>query len=91
MAILTIIANPATADGNFLSIMVTKTVYRERIEVKKAAEAQAAFEAAIAKAQAAIPAGGYQICAFIFDNDGRKPNGFNKLKLNKFIEKKEIA
>ena len=85
MAILTLVAHPATTDGHFVSIAITKTVDRQRVEVKNIADCTAAFEAFVAK----HAAGGVNVSGHIFD--GRKPNGYNALKLERFIEPQQVA
>lgn len=85
MATLTLVAHPATTDGHFVSIEVTRVTARERVEVKTAADCATAFEAFAAK----HAAGGVNVSGHIFYD--RKPRGFSALKLNRFIEPKRVA
>lgn len=113
MAILTLRAAPAgrTPFGSICQVVTfgngTPCVTK-RVEVKKASECLAAFEAFTAEiegnaetlgklaasyAKHASPGDvpGASIYGIIFDRDGRKPSGYNALKLEAFAEPQQVA
>lgn len=109
MAILTLRAAPAgrTLYGSICQVVTfgngTPCVTK-RVEVKKASDCLAAFEAFTAEiegdaetlaklaasyAKHASPGDipGANMHAIIYDRDGRKPSGYNALKLERFVAK----
>jgi hypothetical protein len=105
MAFLTLRAAPAgrTPYGSVCQIVTfgpSSPVVTKRVEVKRAADCQAAFDAfraeitaqqvadlATAYDKTAGPGDvpGASLYGIIFDRDGRKPSGYNALKLEAFV------
>lgn len=89
MAILTLNAYPATLDGHFVSIEITRRLDSRQVEVKTAADCTAAFEK---YATDVGPTFGrdVSVSAYIRDGHGRKPTGYKLLKLERFIEAPKV-
>lgn len=105
MAILTLRAAPAarTPIGSICQVVTfgpSSPVVTKRVEVKRAADCTAAFEAFRAEltaeqlarlgseyAKHASPGDivGASLFGIIFDRDGRKPSGYNALTLEAFV------
>lgn len=82
MATLTICAHPAFTRSYMpgaVCIEITKNLVRERVEITSIAQAKAEVRR-VATALETKQANGWQVDGFIFDGDGRKPNGFEKAR-----------
>ena len=88
MAIFTLIAHPAekSACGRFTTIEITNTLKRERVEVLKLPDCEAAFAKFVADMAEHFPTGGYQASGYVFDGDGRKPTGYKPAQEAKKFE-----
>lgn len=85
MSILTISVYPATRDGHFTSVEITRRLEDHTVEIKAAADCTAAVERIAAAVQGKYPHG-VQVSGFIRPHHGRKPNGYKALDLTRFVE-----